>query len=89
MMQEVGSALGYRRFLIAASSVSSGKGHSSPTARARFSTSCTVECAHPHEWAVLAWLTPIARNRRISRYLTIFFLYLDGHGTPFASRSRF
>ena len=83
------SVLGYRRLLIAASSISSGKGHSNPTARARFSTSCTVEGAHPHEWAVLTWLTPIARNRRISRYLTIFFLPLDGRGAPLAPRNRF
>ena len=81
---ECDSLFGQGRPLIAASSSSSGKGHSSPTLRACFSTACTVEVAHPHECAVLAWLTPIAPDRRISLYLTMLFLSLGGHETPFA-----
>ena len=58
---------------IAASSISSGSGHDSWCALAARSTSETVDCAHPHEKAMLFWLTPIAANLRISLYLTISF----------------
>ncbi len=65
------SALGYSLARIAASPISSGSGHARPAALACFSTSCTVDCAHPHEWAVFAWLTPMALKRRISLYSTV------------------
>ena len=58
---------------IAASSISSGSGHDSWCALAALKTSDTVDWAHPHENAMLFWLTPIAANLRISLYLTIFF----------------
>ena len=64
-------ALGYSLARIAALSISSGSGYSSPMALARFSASCTVDAAQPQEWAVFCWLTPIALKRRISLYLTI------------------
>lgn len=72
--ERVLTVLGVKHTTVHTSSpTSSGSGHDNPTARARFSTSCTVEGAQPHECAVLTWLTPIACNLRISLYLTILF----------------
>ena len=63
--------------LMVASSISSGSGHAIPCARAALKTSDTVDWAHPHECAMPSWLTPIAANRRISLYLTIFSSFLS------------
>ena len=68
---------------IAASFISSGKGHSRPCAFARVVTALTVAVEHLHENAVFLTLTPIALCRSISLYLTIFssFLAMVAMGT--------
>lgn len=78
--------LGQMTDLTVASSTSSGSGHAIPRARAAPKTSDTVDRAHPHEYAMPSWLTPIAANRRISLYLTILLPFSRWPWAPFAPR---